>query len=406
MVYAHCEYTNGAGTCEGAPAGQRYFCETSADCESVLPPGASVPIDASPCVRNWQTGDFDIALTAQQPTFWRVSTGRKFSPSLSGDPQCVPNGDSQSCPGLFMGVQNAIGSVAAPPRTGEFRGELRCVQTDMTGGLNAGNALKGEAVIEELTGLGISKYNSINVEAGTPTVADRTVVMDGAQYAACPEGVSANHIAANVNDPAADSLTDCGGDACTVRTELTYIPCAANYQLELPVNFSPELARYDEQEQRLSLEPNYECWVNQSTADPLANIWDGVFANSVFMRTNAVESAAAAHNTQPVGGMCVAGDDYGQPCDDDSECGGATDSCGPASAILGVVESFYSGPLSVDAFRNVGSSAESMLQLDADPSDDSDPANAIARSGRTSAGLACAVGNASCRFDEIVFTEP
>jgi len=412
MVFAHCEYTNGAGTCEGAPAGQRYFCETSADCQNVTevcpnPPCTSTPPildDVGPCVRNWQTGNFDIALTAQQPTFWRVSTGRTFNPNLGGDPVCVPNGSSQSCPGLFLGINNAFGSVPLPPRTGEFRGELRCVQTEMTGGLNGANALKGEAVIEALDGGGLSKYNSINVEAGTVTAGDRRVVLDGQQYAACPEGITANHIAANVNDPAAESLlTACTGDLCPVRTELTYVPCSQNYQLELPVGFTPELARFDEQEQRLSLEPRYECWANQSTSDPLANIWDGQFANSVFMRTTAVESAAATRDTLPVGGMCVAGDSYGQPCDTDAECGGAVDSCGPQSALLGVVESFYESPLSMTA---IGTSAESMIQISEDLTDDADPLNAIARSGRTSGGLACAVGVGGCRFDEILFTEP
>jgi len=410
MVYAHCEYTNGAGTCEGAPAGQRYFCETSADCENVLPPGASAPtdaIDASPCVRNWQTGDFDIALTAQQPTFWRVSTGRTFNPNLGSDPECVPNGSSQSCPGLFLGVNNAFGAVPLPPRTGEFRGELRCVQTDMSGGLNGANALKGEGVIETLDGGGLSKYNSINVEAGMITAIDRRVVLDGQQYAACPEGISANHLAANVNDPAAESLlTACTGDLCPVRTELTYVPCSQNYQLELPVGFSPELARFDELEQRLSLEPRYECWANQSTSDPLANIWDGVFASSVFMRTNAVESAAATPVGLSVGGMCVEGDSYGQPCDVDADClGAAAGSCGPQSALLGVVESFYESPLSMTA---IGTSAESMVQINVDitAQDDLDPANAIARSGRTNGGLTCAVGVGGCRFDEILFTEP
>ena len=413
MVYAHCEYTNGAGTCEGAPAGQRYFCETGADCQNVTAPDQAILADVGPCVRNWQTGNFDIALTAQQPTFWRVSTGRTFNPNLGGDPVCVPSGSSQACPGLFLGINNAFGSVPLPPRTGEFRGELRCVQTDMVGGLSGANALKGEAIIEvNVTNgtqapiaAGISKYNSINVEAGSITVNDRRVVLDGQQYAACPEGITANHLAANVSDPAAESvLAACAGNMCPVRTELTYVPCSQNYQLELPVGFSPELARFDEQEQRISLEPNYQCWANQATDDPLANIWDGLFANSVFMRTTAVESAADARDTLPVGGMCIAGDSYGQSCDVDANClGGAAGSCGPQSALLGVVESFYETPLSMTA---IGTSAESMLQISTDLTDDADPRNAIARSGRTAGGLACAVGVAGCRFDEILFTEP
>ena len=68
MAYAHCEYTQGTGVCSLTPQ----FCSltTSNSCPEIPngPPNL--------CVIDCDSHNFDVVLTRQQPTMWRVSTGR------------------------------------------------------------------------------------------------------------------------------------------------------------------------------------------------------------------------------------------------------------------------------------------------------------------------------------------
>jgi hypothetical protein len=416
MVYAHCEYTNGNGRCAGSPAGQIHFCNQPGDCLNVVAPDDSVLPDVGPCEVTWQTANFDVALTGQQPTFWRVSTGRTLDPTLVNvNPVACTQGGIQRCPGFFFGLDtddpdpnppSAVGTVPPPAFNNEFRGELRCAQIMLPSEeLTAGNSFKGEALIENLNGSGFSVYNSINIEAGTISAPDRTAVLNGIEYAACPEGIGVSHLASGVDDPAAASINPaCDTGDCFVRAEITFTPCSAHYEAERPVEFSPELVTWNEQEQPLSLSRSYLCWANLSTEDPLTANFAAPVQGFAFMRTT-LEESEASQVSGAVGGMCDAGDSYGMPCDDDSECDGAN--CGPASAILGVVESFYNSPASMGGGPSPGTSAESALMLSMDTSDDDDDLNEIARSGRDAAGNACPVvlgSNPGCDFDRVVFT--
>jgi hypothetical protein len=265
MAYAHCEATNGIGRCAGSPdpANQTYYCNDDADCENVTDPlGALLP-NVGPCEIEWQPEDFDVVLTAQQPTFWRVSTGRVQDPNLASGPSCAPAGNSQICPGFFLAPVTQTGGGPpggnVPGQT-EFRGEIRCFQVDVAGDLLPGNALKGEAFIERSTGglttpapgTGLlSGYNSINIQADVPSANPTVASLNGIEYARCPASLTFDHLAPGQPDPVT------GAD---VEVEFTLIPCT--YNTVNPTSFAVAFSTYDELELENSAGEARTCWAN------------------------------------------------------------------------------------------------------------------------------------------------
>src|SRR4030095_15880497 len=140
-AFAHCQYVNGIGLCRLSGA----FC-TLPSAESVSEPQCPDG-EADVCAQFWQLQNFDIVLTRQQPTIWRVSTGRIDNPLTPADGECDDFVLTQTCPGFFMGVSPMSPGQVLP--VGQpFRGELRCFQTTMDGFIFGADDLKGEATIE------------------------------------------------------------------------------------------------------------------------------------------------------------------------------------------------------------------------------------------------------------------
>ena len=82
-AYAHCEYVNAIGFCTISGA----FCtlpSTAAVASAPACPGGTGDV----CELQWQSLDFDVILTKQQPTIWRVSTGRRDDPLQDADAEC------------------------------------------------------------------------------------------------------------------------------------------------------------------------------------------------------------------------------------------------------------------------------------------------------------------------------
>src|SRR5262245_6374545 len=140
LVRAHCFYVNAALTDPDLPQGP------------LNPP-------------LWLEVDFTIQLTKQQPTHWRVSTGRDVNPT---DEPC--NIENLICPDV------GIDPGKMPPVVPDFVGELKCVEVDDSGAPLSGNHLKGEATLISFIGddveiepptpvifVGTSKYNAIGV---------------------------------------------------------------------------------------------------------------------------------------------------------------------------------------------------------------------------------------------------
>jgi len=385
QVQAHCEYILGTGTCSLTPQ----YCSRlpafanggSPDCTQI--PGAP----ANQCNITWLTNDFDVILTRQQPTFWRVSTGRVEDLTLPANAQCITFDDNgtlrQKCPGLFpIGMvppapaAALIGTDADDPT---FRGELRCIQVNEDGSPNTANALKGEAVIETLGTNQISEYNAINVigietqENGSP------LELNSINYNACPEAVDFTHYNLGASDLSAARLgAPCAGTAdCVVRTEVTLIPCRAEFlDPNLPgsgrgTRFNAFIETFDEFESSFSRSPQLECWANLDLAAL------GFTPTSSQFRHTRVTSTGT--------GLCIAGTNLGQiGCTSDSTpanlngtgiagCG-TGGVCAPVSGVLAIVEQFHQNDTSLPPpgppgfpgppLINVGTDAANAYSLD------------------------------------------
>ncbi|MEO8601046.1 MAG: hypothetical protein ABI629_00570 [bacterium] len=326
QAYAHCEYVQALGLC--SITGD--FCDPQATVAGS--PGLCPTLTGNVCVSQWQSADFDVVLTRQQPTMWRVSTGRVYDPFLTGGGACVDTigpPTRQSCPGLFL-----IGMV--PPALQPFRGELRCFQVASDGSALPSNGLKGEAVLETLGSTQISEYNSINVEGlAAPTVAG-VVRLNDIEYSACPEAVEVSHYAQGADDLVASTIdpTVCTGSGCPVEAEITIIPCRADFINEEGARFATDIRYTNEFEQTLSVEPTFDCWANFDLRDlPFA---PAALSGTTFQRTRIIPTGS---------GLCITGTTSltgqpGGPCSTDAQCGiGGV--CGPVTGILAIVEEFH-----------------------------------------------------------------
>jgi hypothetical protein len=337
-VMAHCAYVMGAGFCQRSGD----LCQIDLDCPEIEG-------QPNPCVIEWQAGDFDIWLTMKQPTMWRVSTGRIFDPTAVFDREKDPEkrakcrhsfkqNEPLECPGFFFASEEDFESgtgalVNPPPFTGNFRGELKCVEVAPDGSLVLGDHLKGEATILTLGSSQISRYNSINIQ-GAPGTSDSPTIarLNGSDYNACPEAVEMTHFASDGNNFIAEGIgADCEETGCPVRTELTFIPCTQD--LVGSITGEPErtgvgLEIFDEFETRATSSLILECWANLE----LSQIAEGFgFDGSTLKKTR----AATEQDT-----VCRAGENRGDTCDSDADCG-AGGVCGPRTGILTLVEQFF-----------------------------------------------------------------
>jgi len=368
-AYAHCEYTQGTGFC--SLTDEPCSLTRSDSCPEI--PGAS----ANLCVISWQTGNFDVILTRQQPTIWRVSTGRMEDPFLPADGECDQD-FPQHCPGLFP-------TEVPPPPQGNspfispfFRGDLRCIQVAMDLSTPiGGDALKGEAIIETLGSNQISEYNAINVPALEGPLTGDTLKLDGVQYAACPPALDLMHY---TNNPGAEDLVaeklgaNCGVFGCPVRTELTFIPCRAEYGTEEGTPFNVSFELVDEFESPFTALEPFDCWATISLDDLFPA---GVGSAATFMRTRVTPSGS---------GLCLRGTNQGLiGCTTDAACG-TGGVCGPASGILAILEEFH------ETDNSIGQGFA--------PAVDAANAHIVARStGSLQRTGVCRVGHAVCTSD-------
>jgi hypothetical protein len=370
QAYAHCEYILGTGVCSLTPQ----FCSViptipgggSPDCEQIAEPQPNT------CNISWQVGDFDVILTRQQPTIWRVSTGRVENLTLPDNATCVDFVEGmtprQSCPGLFP-----IGNVPPPPpaallgtgpNDATFRGELRCIQVLADGTPVAANSLKGEAIIETLGSNQTSEYSAIDIlgEEGTSDASPDVIKLNGIEYNACPEGIDLTHYAPNASDLVAEELgAPCTTSGCPVRTEITMTPCRSDFASSVGTPFSVDFNVWDEFENNFTVGGRFDCWANVD----LTQLRFGT-ATSTFEHTRIVSQS----NT------CIAGVNQGLVgCTRDVDCG-AGGVCAPPSGLLAIVEQFHADDNSMEALGppgfpqplliNVGTDAANGHSIDLD----------------------------------------
>ena len=261
LVHAHCFYTDAQPVNPLLPASQ-----------------TNPPV--------WQETDFWIWLTKQQPTHWLVSAGRGINPFDS-----------------FGSDGNGIDPGLVPPVVSGFEGDLACVEVGADGLPVSGNKLKGEAtLISTGTPAGdVSKYSALAIEGGAEAGATgRTLRLDNNQYNSCPNVLLLDHFTYGVEDPVVGSpnnLGTCepgtgGVTGCPINTELTLVPCARDYENQIPASATIHFDIYNEFEQHFSTDTAFTCWFNQ----PLNRIGSG----TVFT-PNTLGTLTAYTRVEPTG---------------------------------------------------------------------------------------------------------
>jgi hypothetical protein len=256
-VFAHCFYINAAPR------------------DPTNPPGVFNP-------PQWQEVDFDIWLTAQQPTHWVVGTGRRED---AADPQCTRT--LRDCSGAGFDP----GSV--PPVPDPFTGELKCIEVEDTGLPVNGNHLKGEATLVSPNG-DASKYNAVGVVGlngdnsnNTDTTlclgnhVTGTCAMSGPEYDGCPQTVILDQFAEHATDPVIEEL---GNGPSQVTTELTLAPCTEDFENQVPASVTVQFLVINEFEELFSTSTTVTCWANLEL-DKISRIFDVSFLGSRFAQT-------------------------------------------------------------------------------------------------------------------------
>lgn len=418
--FAHCIYVNGAA-----------FCSVSQGlCTPDTAGDSDCPLPGELCIPQWQETNFDISLTRQQPTIWRVSTGRVVNVVDEEDGNCeedeVEGAPNQSCPGIDPGL--------VPPLP-TFRGELKCVETDEGGAPRPGNALKGEAILETLgsTPPQVSTYNSINIEAtdGESANGDNTedfvLKLAGGEFNVCPNITEFAHYANLAQDSiAADSGSgicddeglcsggptpgapctvgggECGAgtcQTCPVRTEITFIPCTQNFELGVPIPTTVQVRAIDELETSQSAIFDLTCWANYTLDQINPNIFNE------FNRGDYLKTRIFVGGSSGTGGRCLRGSvftDGTNPslfCDANDDCG-TGGVCGPQPGVLAIIEEFHEWDGSLDGDGVAGTAAanghmigQRLGRCRNNPATQCDEASDCGNAGL------CRIGGAACSTD-------
>lgn len=259
MVHAHCFYVDATPICLG-----------SGDCLAGTCSGL--------CEPQWQEVDFNIWLTKQQPTHWAASIGRFTNPA---DEPCDRNTGNYECDaaGLDPGRVPPVSSFP-------FQGELRCIEVDQSGAPISGNHLKGEATILSTNGEA-AKYNAVGL-LGEPFTNNGDNVLclgggvsdecpSGAEYEGCGQKVVLNHFAGGADDPLF-------GPTSTVETELTLVPCRADYERQAPTQLTVQFLAFNEFENRFSTSMKIDCWSSVFLTD-VANVFAVATTQTRFVET-------------------------------------------------------------------------------------------------------------------------
>jgi hypothetical protein len=256
MVHARCFYVNA----------------TLQDALTQLP--CEVP--SATCVPLCQETDFEIWLTARQPTHWSVSTGRRFTPYPT-----FGEDDSGFAPGHV------------PPMS-DFVGELKCVEVYPSGQPMNRNDLKGEATLVAVatTGSGsnqtaegdIAKYNAVGIRVNADAVPSNPLLLDGGTtYDACPSKLILNHVTSGAPDMLVSELQARGMVPPEVNsagyTDLTLVPCTENFENQIPKSVTVQFLIYNEFEEVYSTSTTVSCFLETE----LTNIGSGqIFSYGVL----------------------------------------------------------------------------------------------------------------------------
>lgn len=201
-----------------------------------LPPGPLNP-------PQWQTQMFALGLTRNQPTVWVVSRGRPFDPPTS---VCLGDAPPYDCEGSGLDPGDV------PPVADGFTGELRCIEIESSGAPLSGNHLIGDASIITLATGDVSRYSALGIVGLEANDGDASLVL-GTEYDACPARWRLEHAPDGALVPGA-------GANSSVATELTVVPCSADFENQVPATAVLQLGITNELEQHFSASTTVTCW--------------------------------------------------------------------------------------------------------------------------------------------------
>jgi hypothetical protein len=263
LVAVKCFYVNANGHCSNDPRDVCTIATQEEDCDS-----------NGRCIEGWTETDFRFNLTKRQPISWSANEGL---PEL-------PNND---IPGRGDPPQFNEGSIPRVPED-PFTGELRCIEVDpSTDAPIDRNDLKGEATVittigndtgiaasfDDANAVGASnidarKYNAIGIRAipGAQDGDPNTLNLGGpaAEYVGCPNVYTLNHFFEGANVSTHNFTVD-----GTVTTDLTVVPCAADFLLQ-DLNLASATIQFlifNEFEQRFSTSTKVTCYRTVQLAD-------------------------------------------------------------------------------------------------------------------------------------------
>lgn len=263
LVKVHCFYVNANGHCSNDPD---TVC-TQATFRDDCPTGGL-------CIDGWAETDFRLTLTKRQPISWSVNDG-------------LPRLPLNDRPGLGNPPQFNEGNIPPAPED-PFTGELRCIQVGGTDELPIDrNDLKGEATIVDVDGedaIDVAKYNAI----GIPAIAGERATVETApidpsrpelgsvgfaqlnlggpqpNYNGCPNILTLNHFFDR-----ASVATHASTVSGPVVSDLTFVPCSANFLLQerdLATSVLQFLV-FNEFEQRFSTSTRVTCYREVQLSD-------------------------------------------------------------------------------------------------------------------------------------------
>ncbi|MCK6556558.1 hypothetical protein L6Q96_18570 [Candidatus Binatia bacterium] len=224
------------------------------------------------CVPGWLEVDFRARLTARQPIEWKASDGLsdymlplpygvcalRPTRACTSDDQCKTSvgGPGGPC------TQSNAGTRIPPVPEDPFVGELRCYVIDANGDpvkSTEANVLKGEVVTADTDGgasFTVKEYNAIGVQAtGTVSAPSNELVLGGpeAEYNGCAKYLLLNHFFDGAENPVP-------GSDRNIYTELTLIPCTADYLRQIPGQAVVQYLVFNEYEQRFSTSRGVRCF--------------------------------------------------------------------------------------------------------------------------------------------------
>lgn len=224
--------------------------------------------------------DFELVLTRQQPTQWRVSQGRRVDPT---DPF-----GSQAAgfdPGLI------------PPVPPGFQGALVCVEVDQNGNPFGQNRLKGEVTILDDANGDVAKYNAFGL-AAVDGSQDNRLNLDDTEYETCPGQLTLNFSPRGSLDPVIEDLGNANLNSF-ISTNLTLLSCNIDLQAGVRSNGTVSFIVYDEFESPFSGSFPYQCWSSidlgntpQTTGQFRSTLLSGGAINTIFAQAQLRPSGA------------------------------------------------------------------------------------------------------------------